>query len=117
MSEIIAGTLILLGGVFAVIGALGLVRMPDVLIRMHASTKIGTLACGLIMAASAVVFGTQDIIIRAVAIVLFLLLTAPIGAHMVGRSVILTGVPLWRTGKTGADPEEAKPSSGTERTP
>ncbi|MCK0149902.1 monovalent cation/H(+) antiporter subunit G [Marivita sp. S6314] len=96
MSETIAGILIILGGVFAVIGALGLVRMPDVLIRMHASTKIGTLSTGLILAGCAVVFGTSDIIIRVIAIVLFILLTAPIGAHMMGRSVLATGVPLWK---------------------
>ena len=103
MSETITGLLILLGGASAVIGALGLVRMPDVLIRMHASTKIGTLACGLIMAACAVYFGTSEIITRAVAVVLFLLLTAPIGAHMIGRSVISTGVPLWKNDGIGED--------------
>ncbi|SHG74708.1 monovalent cation/H(+) antiporter subunit G [Marivita hallyeonensis] len=103
MSEIIAGSLIILGGVFALIGALGLVRMPDVLIRMHASTKIGTLSTGLILAGCAVVFGTPDIIIRVVAIVLFILLTAPIGAHMMGRSVVSTGVPLWKNEETEKD--------------
>ncbi len=96
MSEIIAGGLIILGGVFAVIGGLGLLRMPDALIRMHASTKIGTLSTGLILAGCAVVFASPDIIIRVVAIVLFILLTAPIGAHMMGRSVVSTGVPLWK---------------------
>ncbi|WP_292294200.1 monovalent cation/H(+) antiporter subunit G [Marivita sp.] len=96
MSDLIAGSLIILGGLFAVIGALGLVRMPDVLIRMHASTKIGTLSTGLILAGCAVVFATPEIIIRVIAIVLFILLTAPIGAHMMGRSVLSTGVPLWK---------------------
>ncbi|MBM2319890.1 MULTISPECIES: monovalent cation/H(+) antiporter subunit G [Marivita] len=96
MIEVVAGSLIILGGFFAVIGALGLLRLPDVLLRMHASTKIGTLACGLILLSSAVIFGTSDIIIRVIAIVLFILLTAPIGAHMMGRSVVSTGVPLWK---------------------
>ena len=96
MIEIITGSLIILGGFFAVIGAIGLVRLPDVLLRMHASTKIGTLACGMIMVCCAVFFGTSDIIIRAIAVVLFLLLTAPIGAQMIGRSVVSTGVPLWK---------------------
>jgi len=96
MTDIIAGTLIILGGLFAVIGALGLLRMPDVLIRMHASTKIGTLSTGLILAGCAVVFFSADITIRVIAIVLFILLTAPIGAHMMGRSVLSTGVPLWK---------------------
>jgi multicomponent Na+:H+ antiporter subunit G len=96
MIDVIAGSLIILGGIFAFIGALGLLRMPDVLIRMHASTKIGTLSTGLILAGCAVVFGSSEIVIRVVAIVLFILLTAPIGAHMMGRSVVSTGVPLWK---------------------
>ncbi|MEX5728683.1 multicomponent Na+:H+ antiporter subunit G [Rhodovulum iodosum] len=97
MSDAITSVLILLGGVFGVLGAVGLLRMPDVLIRMHASTKIGTLACGLIVIAAAVHFGSADITIRAVAILLFLLLTAPIAAHMIGRAAVSTGVALWNT--------------------
>jgi multicomponent Na+:H+ antiporter subunit G len=107
MSDVIAGLLILLGGFFAFVAALGLVRMPDVMIRMHASTKVGTLACGMIMAACALYFGTSEIIIRAVAIVLFLLLTAPIGAHMIVRSAISTGVPLWKN--DGVDEDTLDP--------
>jgi multicomponent Na+:H+ antiporter subunit G len=96
MSDVIAGSLIILGGAFAIIGGLGLLRMPDVLIRMHASTKIGTLSTGLILVGCAIVYASPDVIIRAIAIMLFILLTAPIGAHMMGRSVLSTGVPLWK---------------------
>ncbi|MEL6167687.1 MAG: monovalent cation/H(+) antiporter subunit G [Pseudomonadota bacterium] len=95
MTDAIMAFLILLGCLFALIGGLGLVRLPDVLIRMHASTKIGTLACGLIMSAAAIHFGTGDMVIRAVSIILFLLLTAPIAAHMIGRAAVSTGVKLW----------------------
>lgn len=103
MSEEITAILIILGSVFAVIGGIGLVRLPDVLIRMHASTKIGTLSCGLIMAAAAVHFGTADIIIRAIAVFLFLILTAPIAAHMIGRAAVSTGVPLWKNERVRKD--------------
>ena len=96
MSDILIGGLLVLGGIFGVIGALGLVRMPDVLIRMHASTKIGTLFCGMVMAAAAVHFGDWTVTVRVVLIVLFLLLTAPIASHMIGRAAVSTGVPLWR---------------------
>ena len=96
MSDVIAGSLIILGGAFAIIGGLGLLRMPDVLIRMHASTKIGTLSTGLILVGCAIVYASPEVIIRAIAIMLFILLTAPIGAHMMGRSVLSTGVPLWK---------------------
>jgi multicomponent Na+:H+ antiporter subunit G len=108
MSDTIAGLLILLGGAFGVIGALGLLRMPDILIRMHASTKIGTLSCGLIAAATAVYFADAGTAVRAVLIILFLLLTAPIAAHMIGRAAVASGVPLWR-GDFGADPRDGTP--------
>ncbi|WP_112323475.1 monovalent cation/H(+) antiporter subunit G [Oceanibium sediminis] len=96
MSEIVIGILVLFSGGFALIAALGILRLPDVLLRMHGSTKAGTLACGLAMAAVAVHFGDLAIIFRVVAIVAFLLLTAPVAAHMIGRAAVRTGVKLWQ---------------------
>ena len=86
MTEILAGILVLLGGGFAVIAALGMVRLPDVLTRMHASTKAGTLASSLILVAVAVHFGDLGTTAKCVAAILFLLLTAPLAAHMIGRA-------------------------------
>ena len=103
ITDIIAAGLILGGGVFGMLGGLGLLRMPDVLIRMHAATKIGTLGCGLVIAAAAVVLADWAVTFRVILIVLFLLLTAPIGAHMIGRSVIRAGVPLRLGGRAGGD--------------
>lgn len=95
MSEVVVGVILLLGGTLAVLGSFGLVRMPDVLIRMHASTKIGTLSTGLILAASAVWFGEGGVTVRAGMIFFFLLLTAPIASHMIGRAAVRLGVPLF----------------------
>lgn len=100
MIEIVVGALLIAGGVLGVIGALGLVRMPDVLIRIHASTKIGTLSSGLILAAVAVWFWDAGVTARVVIVVLFLLLTAPIAAHMIGRAAVSLGLPLFR-GESG----------------
>ncbi len=107
MSDVIAGLLILLGGIFGVLGAVGLVRMPDILIRMHASTKIGTLSCGLVVTAAAVHFGDWSTSVRAVLIILFLLLTAPIASHMIARAAVSSGLPLWR-GDGAGDPRRPK---------
>ena len=96
MTEILAALLVVAGGFFALAAALGVLRLPDVLIRMHASTKAGTLGCGLILVAVAVHFGDTGIVARAVAAVVFLLLTAPVAAHMIGRAAYRTGVPLWQ---------------------
>lgn len=95
MTYLILSALVLLGGFFAFVAALGIVRLPDVLIRMHASTKAGTLASGLIMAAVAVQFRDTSTVATCVAIVVFLLITAPVGAHMIGRAAFRSGVKLW----------------------
>jgi len=84
----IAGILCLLGGAFAVIASVGILRLPDVLTRMHASTKAGTLASALILVAGALHFGEMHVTATAIATILFLMLTAPIAAHMLGRSAV-----------------------------
>lgn len=96
MTEIVTSVLVIAGSLFALAAALGVLRLPDVLIRMHASTKAGTLGCGLILGAVAVHFGEAGVVARAVAAIVFLLLTAPVAAHAIGRAAYRTGVPLWQ---------------------
>ncbi|MDX8352069.1 monovalent cation/H(+) antiporter subunit G [Cognatiyoonia sp. IB215182] len=86
MTEIIIAIFLLLGGFFALIAAVGVLRLPDVLTRMHASTKAGTLGSSLILIGGAILYGDAAVTVRVVAIILFLMLTAPIGAHMIGRA-------------------------------
>ncbi|WP_158043861.1 monovalent cation/H(+) antiporter subunit G [Skermanella pratensis] len=93
--EILAGVLLLGGAVFSLVSALGVLRLPDVLIRMHASSKAGTLGAGMILAAVAVLYGTDEIVARAIAAIFFLLLTVPVASHMIGRAAYITGVKLW----------------------
>jgi multicomponent Na+:H+ antiporter subunit G len=93
---ILAG-MILLGGFFCFVAGLGILRLPDVLIRMHASTKAGTLGSGLILGAVALYFAETAVTTRALATILFLLITAPVAAHMIGRAAFRSGVSLWNT--------------------
>ena len=86
MMAVVAGILILLGAVFSFIAALGLVRLPDIFTRMHASTKAGVLGSSLILIACGLYFGDGGAWARIVAAIFFLLLTAPIAAHMIGRA-------------------------------
>ena len=96
MAESISLVLLLLGAIFMLLAAIGLVRMPDVLIRLHSSTKSATLGVGLIMLGVALRFNDFAIGIRALAIVIFMFSTAPVAAHMIGRAAYLSGVPLWQ---------------------
>ena len=95
MIDLLTAFLALAGGFFAFAAALGVVRMPDLFIRMHASTKAGTLGAGLILAALAIHAWDLAVATRALAAFAFLLLTAPVAAHMIGRAAYRTGVPLW----------------------
>ncbi|MFA7428967.1 MAG: monovalent cation/H(+) antiporter subunit G [Rhodospirillaceae bacterium] len=83
------------GGVFSLVAGIGVLRLQDVLQRCHAATKAGTLGVGLVVLAVALYFHSVGVTSRAVAIFAFLLLTAPVGAHMIGRAAYRTGVPLW----------------------
>jgi multicomponent Na+:H+ antiporter subunit G len=95
MSELLAAALMLLGAFFVLVSALGAVRMPDLFMRMHAATKAGTLGAGLVLASAFIVFGTTAVATKALLVFLFLLLTAPVAAHVLGRAAYYDGVPLW----------------------
>jgi len=95
MVDVIESILVLGGAGFCLIAAIGLVRFPDLYVRMHAATKAGTLGAGLAFLAVIVGSGDLGTIIRALAAVLFLLLTAPIGAHLLARAAYASGVKMW----------------------
>ncbi|MEM1055558.1 MAG: monovalent cation/H(+) antiporter subunit G [Bacteroidota bacterium] len=91
----LAGVLALVGAIFALIAALGIVRFPDLLTRMHAATKAGTLGAGLLLLAVAVAFADAGVAARAAAGIAFLVLTAPVASHAIGRAAYFCGVRLW----------------------
>jgi len=95
MSDAVGAFLLVAGGFFVLVAALGLVRLPDVFMRMHAATKAGTLGAGLILMAAAVVFGELGVAVKGVVVFVFLLLTAPVAAHVLGRAAYYDRVELW----------------------
>lgn len=106
MNDMIVSILIVLGGGFAAIAGLGLLRLPDVLIRMHATTKAGTLGVGLIVLGVSVHFSSSLVITKALLIIAFMFLTAPVGAHLIARAAYRRGIRLW--GKTLLDDKAMK---------
>jgi multicomponent Na+:H+ antiporter subunit G len=81
------------GAAFAIVGALGILRFPDVYTRMHAASKAGTLGSGLCMVAVALSADSVDASTRAVVAVIFFLLTAPVSAHLLARAAFRAGYP------------------------
>lgn len=91
MIDVVSGFLLILGAAFAFVAAIGVVRFPDVLTRMHAATKPQTLGLLLILAGLALrIESVGDLTLVAI-VALFQLLTAPVSAHMVGRAAFRTG--------------------------
>ncbi len=86
MMNVLVGLFLLAGAAFVMIAAIGIVRLPDLLTRMHASTKAGTLGALLVLVGLALFVGSAEVVSKVVATSLFLLLTAPIAAHMIGRA-------------------------------
>lgn len=94
MSEGIAAALLLTGGVFCLIAGIGLIRLKDVFARMHAATKAGTLGLGLICLGAMVLAESWAQVGEALIVFVFLIGTAPVGAHLIGRAAWRSRVPL-----------------------
>lgn len=121
MTEVLVSVLLLVGAAFMVLAAIGVLRLPDLPTRMHATTKAGALGAMMTMGGVAFYFGESAVVARAVAIVIFILLTAPIAAHVIGRAGYFTGTKLWAGTikdelQERYDPDTHKLSSGLEET-
>lgn len=95
MIEIMIAVALLLGAALMLLAAIGIIRLPDLPTRMHATTKSGVLGTSLIMIAVALAFAETAVVARAIAIICFLIMTAPVAAHAIGRAGYFVGVPLW----------------------
>lgn len=95
MIDYIIATIASLGTLFILFAAIGVIRMPDTYLRISVTTKAATLGVGLILIALAVYFNENSVTLRVIAIILFIMLTAPVSAHLIGRAAYLMGVKLW----------------------
>lgn len=95
MTTVLGAIFLLFGAFFILVASVGLVRMPDLMMRMHATTKAGTLGAGLMAVAMMFFFPDVSVVTRALALILFVILTAPVAAHMIGRAAYYSGVKLW----------------------
>ena len=85
MHEILVSALLLVGSFFILIGAVGLVRLPDFFMRLHGPTKSTTLGVGGMLLA-AIVHAIDGFTLRELLITLFLFITAPVSAYLLGQA-------------------------------
>jgi multicomponent K+:H+ antiporter subunit G len=88
--EIIISFLLLIGAFFALVGSIGLARLPDFFMRMHGPAKATTLGVGGIIIGSVVFFSTrgEGLSLHELLIALFLFITAPVSAHIVAKAAL-----------------------------
>jgi|RhiMethySRZTD1v2_1073278.scaffolds.fasta_scaffold05117_9 multicomponent Na+:H+ antiporter subunit G len=96
MIDIMTAILWLAGSAFALLAAVGVLRMPDVFTRMQASTKASTLGLGCLLIGAALQMGDFASFIRAASIGAFALLTTPVAGHVIARASYFADVPLWK---------------------
>ena len=92
--NVLSDIVLLIGLFFVFLGMLGLLRLPDVYNRLHATAKIGTLGAFGVMLSIVMRTGFTPLGVKAIAVGLFLLLTAPIAAHMITRAAHRHGIGL-----------------------
>jgi len=90
--DALSWVLLIAGGAFCVIGALGLVRMPDFFTRMHAASVVDTLGAGLMLVGLILQAGFTLATVKLVAIGLLILLTSPAATHALAQAAMARGV-------------------------
>ncbi len=103
LNEIVGIVFIALGTFFSAVGILGMMRFPDVYMRIHASGKVAALGVmGLLVGASLLM---PELTLKAIALGVFLLVTAPVASHAIAAAAHRAGVE--RTGMVRDDLEAA----------
>ncbi|AKI01249.1 monovalent cation/proton antiporter, MnhG/PhaG subunit [Hoeflea sp. IMCC20628] len=94
IATLISAALLVIGSIFALIAAIGLLRLPDLYTRMHAASKAGTMGSCLMLIALAIHASDVGTVSRALAGVVFFLLTAPVSAHLLAKAAYSVGYRL-----------------------
>ena len=86
LSDVAAGVCLVVGSLMSLAAAVGMLRFPDLLSRMHAGTKPQVLGLLLMLTAVAIQGGRPGMIPLLILAWVFMLMTVPVSAHMVGRA-------------------------------
>lgn len=83
---------LVVGGLFCVVGAIGLLRMPDFYTRMHAASVIETLGAGLILSGLLLQAGATLVAVKLLMLGVLILFVSPTATHALARAGIVRGL-------------------------
>lgn len=92
IADLLSWICLLAGGALAMIGGIGLLRLPDVFTRMHGAGMIDTLGLGLILIGLMFQAGLSLITVKLILIIVFVLFTSPTTTHALAQACLFAGV-------------------------
>lgn len=92
--EVVAAVLLLSGVALSILGGIGINRFPDVFARMHAATKPVTLGLALVLVGAALLKTDVPAMVKLLLAASLQFITAPVGAHMIGRAAYRAGTEM-----------------------
>jgi len=90
--DILSGAMIVAGAFFILVGAIGLMRMPDVFTRMHAASVMETAGAGLLLVGLMIQAGPTLLTLKLIFVLILFLLTAPVATHAVAQAALSAGI-------------------------
>jgi len=95
ITDLLIAIFLITGALFMLIASIGIIRLPDLYMRMHAATKAPTLGLLLLLTAICIYFPELSVIIKVALIIFFIFLTVPIPSHTIGRAAHAMKIPKW----------------------
>ncbi len=106
--EWLAAACVLIGAFFLLVGAIGMVRLPDFYMRLHAPTKASTLGVGGVLAASLLIGWAQGrFAVAELLITLFVFVTAPVSANLLAQAALHLRLPSRASPPEGLEPHQS----------
>jgi multicomponent Na+:H+ antiporter subunit G len=119
IADLLSWLLLVAGGFFFLVGAIGLNRMPDVFTRMHAVSVGDTLGAGLLVAGMALQAGPTLVTVKLVLILLVILLAGPVATHALARAALHDKLYPLVAGRSGGlvegDPDKVAPKASSKQ--
>ncbi|MCS7003402.1 MAG: monovalent cation/H(+) antiporter subunit G [Dehalococcoidia bacterium] len=97
LDNVVIPFLLVVGAVFMIVSGVGVLRMPDLYLRMSSISKAMSFGAALILVSASLAFRAQvAVALLPLVAIAFIFLTSSVAAHMIGRAAYRSGVPFWR---------------------
>ncbi len=116
LADIASWACLIAGSLFALIGAAGIIRLPDVFARMHGAGIVDTLGMGLILAGLMIHEGFTLVTVKLILIVVFIFFASPTTTHALARAALNGGVKPLLAGKNAPSAKTSERTGGPSKT-